>query len=64
MLKKLDGAQRKLEAQGDRDPTIEEIAELAEVDPVEADVIMRAPSSSSRSTSRSATTATWPSSAT
>jgi RNA polymerase primary sigma factor len=42
ILKKLDGAQRKLEAQGDRDPTIEEIAELAGVDPVEADVIMRA----------------------
>ena len=42
ILKKLDGAQRKLEANGDRDPTIEEIAELAGVDPVEADVIMRA----------------------
>ena len=42
VLKKLDGAQRKLEAHGDRDPTIEEIAELAGVDPVEADVIMRA----------------------
>ena len=42
VLKKLDGAQRKLEAQGDRDPTIEEIAELAGVDPIEADVIMRA----------------------
>jgi RNA polymerase primary sigma factor len=42
VLKKLDGAQRKLESQGDRDPTIEEIAELAGVDPVEADVIMRA----------------------
>jgi RNA polymerase primary sigma factor len=42
ILKKLDGAQRKLEAQGDRDPTVEEIAELAGVDPVEADVIMRA----------------------
>jgi RNA polymerase primary sigma factor len=40
--KKLDGAQRKLEANGDRDPTIEEIAELAGVDPFEADVIMRA----------------------
>jgi RNA polymerase primary sigma factor len=40
--KKLDGAQRKLEANGDRDPTIEEIAELAGVDPLEADVIMRA----------------------
>jgi RNA polymerase primary sigma factor len=42
VLKKLDGAQRKLEAQGDRDPTIEEIAALAGVDPDEADVIMRA----------------------
>ncbi|HYP48356.1 MAG TPA: sigma-70 family RNA polymerase sigma factor [Thermoleophilaceae bacterium] len=42
VLKKLDGAKRKLEAQGDRDPTIEEIAELAGVDPIEADVIMRA----------------------
>ena len=42
VLKKLDGAQRKLEADGDRDPTIEEIAALAGVDPVEADVIMRA----------------------
>jgi RNA polymerase primary sigma factor len=42
ILKKLDGAQRKLEAEGDRDPTIEEIAALAGVDPDEADVIMRA----------------------
>jgi RNA polymerase primary sigma factor len=42
VLKKLDGAQRKLESGGDRDPTIEEIAALAGVDPVEADVIMRA----------------------
>src|SRR5688500_5978686 len=42
ILKKLDGAQRKLEAQGDREITIEEIAEMAGVDPVEADVIMRA----------------------
>jgi RNA polymerase primary sigma factor len=42
VLKKLDGAQRKLEASGDRDPTIEEIAAMAGVDPVEADVIMRA----------------------
>jgi RNA polymerase primary sigma factor len=42
VLKKLDGAQRKLEADGDRDPTVEEIAALAGVDPVEADVIMRA----------------------
>jgi RNA polymerase primary sigma factor len=42
VLKKLDGAQRKLEASGDRDPTVDEIAALAGVDPVEADVIMRA----------------------
>jgi RNA polymerase primary sigma factor len=42
ILKKLDSAQRKLEAGGDRDATIEEIAELAGVDPEEADVIMRA----------------------
>jgi RNA polymerase primary sigma factor len=42
VLKKLDGAQRKLEAVGDRDPTVEEIASLAGVDPEEADVIMRA----------------------
>jgi RNA polymerase primary sigma factor len=42
ILKKLDGAQRKLEAGGDRDASIEEIAALAGVDPVEADVIMRA----------------------
>jgi RNA polymerase primary sigma factor len=42
VLKKLDGAQRKLESNGDRDPTVEEIASLAGVDPVEADVIMRA----------------------
>jgi RNA polymerase primary sigma factor len=42
ILKKLDGAQRKLESIGDRDPTVEEIAQLAGVDPEEADVIMRA----------------------
>jgi RNA polymerase primary sigma factor len=42
VLKKLDGAQRKLEANGDRDPTVEEIAALAGVDPVEAGVILRA----------------------
>jgi RNA polymerase primary sigma factor len=43
VLQKLDGAQRRLEAAGgDRDPTIEEIAEMAGVDPDEADVIMRA----------------------
>jgi RNA polymerase primary sigma factor len=42
VLKKLDGAQRKLEATGDRDPTVEEIAAAAGVDPDEADVLMRA----------------------
>jgi RNA polymerase primary sigma factor len=42
VLQKLDGAQRKLEAGGDRDPTIEEIAAFAGIDPDEADVIMRA----------------------
>ena len=42
VLKKLDGAQRKLESAGDRDPTIEEIAAFAGVDPDEADLIMRA----------------------
>jgi RNA polymerase primary sigma factor len=42
VLKKLDGAQRKLQANGDRDPTVEEIAATAGVDPDEADVIMRA----------------------
>jgi RNA polymerase primary sigma factor len=42
VLQKLDGAQRKLEANGDREPTIEEIAAFAGIDPEEADVIMRA----------------------
>jgi RNA polymerase primary sigma factor len=42
ILKKLDGAQRKLQATGDRDPTVEEVAAMAGVDPVEADLIMRA----------------------
>jgi RNA polymerase primary sigma factor len=42
VLQKLDGAQRKLESVGDRDPTVEEIADMAGVDPEEADVIMRA----------------------
>jgi RNA polymerase primary sigma factor len=42
VLKKLDGAQRKLQADGDRDPTVEEIAAAAGVDPDEADLIMRA----------------------
>ena len=42
VIKKLDGAQRKLEAAGDRDPTVEEIAALAGVDPEEADTLLRA----------------------
>jgi RNA polymerase primary sigma factor len=42
VLKKLDGAQRRLQANGDRDPSIEEIAAAAGVDPEEADLIMRA----------------------
>jgi RNA polymerase primary sigma factor len=42
VLQKLDGAQRKLEAGGDRDATVEEIAAYAGVDPEEADVILRA----------------------
>jgi RNA polymerase primary sigma factor len=42
ILKKLDGAQRKLQSSGDRDPTVEEVADMAGVDPVEADLIMRA----------------------
>ncbi len=42
VLKKLDTAQRKLEADGDRDASVEEIAAYAGVDPEEADVIMRA----------------------
>src|ERR671915_2234471 len=42
VLKKLDGAQRRLQASGDRDPTVEEIAYAAGVDPEEADLIMRA----------------------
>jgi RNA polymerase primary sigma factor len=42
VLKKLDGAQRRLQAGGDRDPSVEEIAAAAGVDPVEADLIMRA----------------------
>jgi RNA polymerase primary sigma factor len=41
VLQKLDGAQRRLEAGGDRDATIEEIAAAAGVDPDEADLIMR-----------------------
>jgi RNA polymerase primary sigma factor len=42
VLQKLDGAQRKLESNGDRDATVEEIAAYAGIDPEEADVIMRA----------------------
>ena len=42
ILKKLDGAQRRLQAGGDHDPTVEEIAAMAGVDPDEADLIMRA----------------------
>jgi RNA polymerase primary sigma factor len=42
ILKKLDGAQRKLQATGDRDPTVEEVAAMAGIDPDEADLIMRA----------------------
>jgi RNA polymerase primary sigma factor len=42
ILKKLDGAQRKLQATGDRDPTVEEVAAMAGVDPDEAELIMRA----------------------
>jgi RNA polymerase primary sigma factor len=43
VLNKLDGVQRRLQAEGgDRDPTIEEIAAEAGVDPEEADLIMRA----------------------
>src|ERR671926_1302866 len=42
VLKKLDGAQRKLQASGDRDPSVEEVAAMAGVDPDEADLIMRA----------------------
>jgi RNA polymerase primary sigma factor len=42
VLQKLDGAQRKLEANGDRDVSVEEIAAFAGIDPDEADVIMRA----------------------
>jgi RNA polymerase primary sigma factor len=42
VLKKLDGAQRRLEASGDREPSVEEVAALAGVDPEEADLILRA----------------------
>ena len=42
VLKKLDGAQRKLEASGDREASVEEVAAAAGVDPDEADVILRA----------------------
>jgi len=44
VLQKLDGAQRKLEAVGDRDPTVEEIAAASgvDIDPEEAELIMSA----------------------
>ncbi|MDQ3587067.1 MAG: sigma-70 family RNA polymerase sigma factor [Actinomycetota bacterium] len=43
VLHKLDGVQRRLQAEGgDRDPTIEEIAAEADVHPDEAELIMRA----------------------
>ena len=42
VLKKLDGAQRKLESGGDREPSIDEIAAMAGVDPEEADLLIRA----------------------
>jgi RNA polymerase primary sigma factor len=44
LLQKLDGAQRRLEAVGDRDPTFEEIAAASgiDIDPEEAELIMRA----------------------
>jgi RNA polymerase primary sigma factor len=43
-LQKLDGAQRRLEAVGDREPSFEEIAAASgiEIDPDEAELIMRA----------------------
>jgi len=43
VLHKLDGVQRRLEAEGgDREPSVEEIAAEAGVDPEEADLILRA----------------------
>ena len=42
VLQKLDGARRRLEANGDRDATLEEIADAAGVDPAEADLLIRA----------------------
>jgi len=43
VLNKLDGVQRRLQAEGgDREPTIEEIAAEVGIDPEEADLIMRA----------------------
>jgi RNA polymerase primary sigma factor len=44
VLQKLDGAQRKLEAVGDRDPTVEEITAASgiDIDPDEAELIMSA----------------------
>jgi len=43
VLQKLDGAQRRLESIGDRDPTVEEIAEAAgvDIDAAEADFLLR-----------------------
>jgi RNA polymerase primary sigma factor len=43
-LQKLDGAQRRLESVGDRDPSYEEIAAASgiDIDPAEAELIMRA----------------------
>ena len=44
VLQKLDGAQRRLEAVGDRDPTFEEIADASgvDIDPDEVELIMTA----------------------
>jgi RNA polymerase primary sigma factor len=44
VLQKLDGAERRLQSVGDRDPSIEEITQAANVDiaPEEAELIMRA----------------------
>jgi len=41
VLHKLDGAQRRLEANGDRQASVEEIAAEAGIDPDEADLILR-----------------------
>ena len=42
VLQKLDGARRKLEANGDRDVSVEELAEYVGIDPGEADLLLRA----------------------